>query len=93
MHIVYTEHLKTRLLLRQIEYALPEKIFAESMERYYDVETGHRVVVKSVTLFDRVRETMVAYVEEGDEVRLLTIHPLKDGQKDNRIATGRWRKL
>jgi len=43
MNIVYTGHLKTRLLLRQINHALPEIIIAESSERYYDVETGHRV--------------------------------------------------
>jgi hypothetical protein len=79
--------------LRQIDHALPEIIFAESTERYYDVETGHLVAVKMVTLYDKERETMVAYVEESGEVRLLTIHPLKDGQKDNRVATGRWRKI
>jgi len=93
MNIVYTGHLKTRLLLRQIDYALPEIIFTESTERYYDVENGHRVAVMKVRLYDRERETMVAYVEESGEARLLTIHPLKDGQKDNRVATGRWRKM
>lgn len=36
---------------------------------------------------------MVAYKQEGDEIRLLTIHPLKDGQKANRIQSGRWRKI
>jgi len=26
---------------------------------------------------------MIAYVVEGDIIRLLTIHPLKEGQKEN----------
>jgi len=28
-----------------------------------------------------------------DFVKLLTIHPLKEGQKDNRIKSGRWRRI
>jgi len=39
---------------------------------------------------DKVR---VAYKHEEVDVKLLTIHPLKEGQKDNRIKSGRWRKL
>jgi hypothetical protein len=44
-------------------------------------------------LYNRFREVMVAYVMEGDTVKLLTIHPLKDGQKENRVKSGRWRKI
>jgi len=32
-------------------------------------------------------------IEEGVDVRLLTIHPLKEGQKENRIQSGRWRRI
>ena len=44
-------------------------------------------------LYGKPREVMVAYVIEGDCVKLLTIHPLKEGQKENRIVSGRWRKI
>jgi len=36
---------------------------------------------------------MVAYTLKGEDVILLTIHPLQEGQKENRIKSGRWRKL
>jgi hypothetical protein len=51
------------------------------------------VAVMSKPLYDRDREVMVAYAIEEDTAILLTIHPLKDGQKDSRIRSGRWRAL
>jgi len=46
-----------------------------------------------VELYNKLREVMIAYVVEGAVARLLTIHPLKEGQKENRIKSGRWRKI
>jgi hypothetical protein len=86
-------HIKTRLEMRGIEHVLPRRIFEEASERYYDAITGHLVAVKAAELYERNREVMVAYVIESDCITLLTIHPLKEGQKDNRIRSGRWRKI
>jgi len=44
-------------------------------------------------LYDKERDIMVAYRQEDDDIKLLTIHPLKEGQKENRVQSGRWRKL
>ncbi|MBI2471809.1 MAG: hypothetical protein HYV59_11300 [Planctomycetes bacterium] len=41
----------------------------------------------------KIKEIMVAYLVEEDCAKLLTIHPLKVGQKENRIKSGRWRKI
>jgi hypothetical protein len=41
----------------------------------------------------KMREVMVAYDIDQQTVKLLTIHPLKQGQKENRIKAGRWRRL
>ena len=40
-----------------------------------------------------LREVMIAYEEQGETVLIITVHPLKKGQKENRISTGRWVKL
>jgi hypothetical protein len=93
MKVEYTEHIKNRLALRRIEYDLPKRIFEEAEERYLDVETRHLIAVMKVVLYDKNREVMVAHTVEEDCAWLLTIHPLKEGQKDNRINTGRWRKI
>ena len=93
MQILYSDHIKNRLSLRKIPYSLPQNIYEQSDERYFDAETGHRVAIMKVRLYNKVRDVMLAYIIEGDYVKLLTIHPLGTDQKLKRIKTGRWRKI
>lgn len=82
-----------RLSLRKIGYDLPRRIFEEPRERYYDRETGHLIATMRVNLYNKIREVMIAYVIKGDGATLLTIHPLRENQKENRLQTGRWREI
>ena len=72
---------------------LPKRIFEESNERYVDEETGYFVAIMTVDLYNKSRDVMIAYTVEQDFAKLLTIHPLKERQKDNRVKSGRWRKI
>lgn len=93
MLIKYSIHLERRLLLRKIEYDLPKKIFEQAKERYIDEETEHLIATMEIELYNKLREVMVAYIVDQEVAKLLTIHPLKEGQKENRIKSGRWRKI
>ena len=93
MKIEYTEHLENRLLLRGIGHEVPRYIFESTSERYLDLATGHSVAVKEVELYGRMREVMVAYIVEEGCAKLLTVHPLKANEKENRIKGNRWRRL
>ena len=93
MKIKYSEHIKKRLELRRIEHELPKNVFEQAKERSYDKETGHLIAVMNVDLYSKNRDIMVAYIIQEDCAKLLTIHPLKEGQKENRINTGRWREI
>jgi hypothetical protein len=93
METIYSEHLLHRLVLRKIDQGLPRMIFEQSVEHYDDKEKGHRIALIEADLYGKLREVMVAYVIEGDCAKLLTIHPLKEGQKENRIVSGRWRRI
>jgi tRNA(Ile)-lysidine synthase TilS/MesJ len=93
MEIEYSKHLKQRLTLRKIEYDLPKKIFEQSNERYFDEETGYFIATMQADIYNKTREIMIAYMKEGDYAKILTIHPLKEGQKENRVESGRWRKI
>jgi hypothetical protein len=93
MNIKYSKHIQIRLALRKIDHDLPRQIFEEATERYADTETGHTIAVGKALLYEKERDVMVAYTFEGEDVKLLTIHPLQEGQKGNRIKSGRWRKL
>ena len=81
------------MFLRKIDYGLPRKIFDQSHERYIDKETKHIIATMKVKLYNRLREVMLAYIVDHDIATLLTIHPLKEGKKENRIKSGRWRKI
>jgi len=93
MQIKYSKHIETRISLREIEYDLPQKIYKDAEERFVDNETGHIIAVKKVIMYGKERDVMVAYEHVNADVKLLTIHPLKEGQKENRIQSGRWRKI
>jgi len=93
MKIKYSDHIINRMQLRKIEHGLPKKIVIESNERYIDSETGHTIALMVVDLYNKNREVMVAYIVEENSAKLLTIHPLKQGQKENRIKSGRWRRI
>lgn len=62
-------------------------------EKFADTETGHSIAVMMAVICGKERDIMVAYRHEDEVIKLLTIHPLKDGQKQNRIQSGRWRKI
>jgi hypothetical protein len=47
-----------------------------------------RPQVASQTIYGKLREVMVAYDIKEQTVKLLTIHPLKEGQKENRLKSG-----
>ena len=91
--IVYTEHLRFRINLRNIPDSLPKEIYLGAEEHYYDVQTRHMIAVKEVEFAGKTREMMVCYDEKGDRIEIITIHPLKTYQKLHRIKTERWRKL
>lgn len=93
MQIKYSRHIETRLALRNIEYSLPKSIFENAKERFFDTESEHTIAVMRAIIYGKERDIMVAYKHENEDVKLLTIHPMKAGQKENRIQSGRWRKI
>ena len=72
---------------------MPRIVFEQAEESYFDTETGHFIAVMRVSLYNKNREVMVAYAIEEDIVTLLTIHPLKESQKQTRVKARRWRKV
>lgn len=81
------------MFLRKMDYDLPQKIFYQSNERYIDEKTGHSIATMKVELYNKIRDVMIAYIIKEDFVKILTIHPPKEGQKENRLKSGRWRKI
>ena len=91
--IRYSKHLQIKLVLRKITGELATDIYRDADERFRDKQTGYMVAVKQIEIYGHQREVMIAYEEDDETVVMITVHPLKKGQKENRIATGRWVKL
>ena len=71
----------------------PQEIYLNGDERYFDVLTDKFIAVKRMKYHGKSRELVVVYEEKGNEAHLITIHPLKEYQKEARIKSGRWSKI
>lgn len=90
--IKYSNHLRERTRIRDLPYNLAKDVLIFAVERYYDAATHYLVAVGKTKYKKKVRELAVIYKEdEANKIlEAITIHPLKQGQKENRIKTGRW---
>lgn len=88
--IIYSKHLIFRLKVREIDENLPKKIYEQAEERYFDRITGNFIAVGRTMYVSKQREMVLVYKEVENVVEIITIHPLKSGQKDNRLKSGRW---
>ena len=88
--VEYSEHLKFRLQMRHIPEKLPERIYRQAKQRYFDHETGRHIAILSTTYHNRRHLMMIAYDEFEDRVEIVTIHPVEKQQIRSRVNSGRW---
>jgi len=69
---------------------MPERIYREAKERYYNHATFRHIAVMSVIYHRRRRKMMIAYDEFPDRVEIVTIHPIESYQISERVLAGRW---
>ena len=91
--IIYTPHLEFRLEKRGVSSDIPGKIYQNSVEKYYDSYTDHKIAVDSLDYCGRERDVMIAYDEFEDRIEIVTVHPLKWMQKQQRIRSKRWTRI
>lgn len=90
MKLILTDHLKSRLKLRNISERTIENIFKKGQEFYWDNLRQHHVVISKVTYKGRVRKMLAAYDTIRDETEVITAHPIKDAEIKQRLISGRW---
>ncbi len=79
--------------MRGIPEDVPRMVYDQSTKRFFDTETGHAIAVSRLELLGKQRDVAVTYREDQHAVLLITIHPLKPNQIDNRLKMGRWKLL
>lgn len=91
MKLILTDHLKSRLKLRNISEKTIESVFKNIQELYWDSLRKHHVVISQVTYEGKLRKMLAAYDKiTVDEFEVITIHPIKDAEIKQRLTTGRW---
>jgi hypothetical protein len=88
--VEYSQHLKFRLRVRRIPEELPERIYRQAQERYFDNHTGRHIAILSATYHNRRRLMMIAYDEFDDRIEIVTVHPIKRQQIRGRLRSRRW---
>jgi len=91
--VIYTSHLEFRLKKRGIPHDIPKRIYRDSNEKYDDNIAGHKIAVSRLDYSGRDREVMIAYDEFEDRIEIVTVHPLKWMQKQQRIKNRRWIRI
>ncbi len=91
MQFRYSRHFVERQALREIPQGLAEEVFFRADGHYYDSLTGALVAVKRLRFQGVERDVAVTYQRNlAQEIIFITIHPLKDGQKERRVEDERW---
>ncbi len=83
---IVTEYLAYRAELRKFDLLIIEQIVRYGQERYFDTETGRRIVIGE----HPPHWVMIAYEENDKTITPITIHATHRQQIKFRINTGRF---
>ena len=88
--ILHYNHYAERRGLRSLPEGSGEEVLQNPDARYYDTWHNRLVAVKRMYVLGAECGVAVAYEIADNVTWLVTIHPLKEGQQQNRLQTGRW---
>lgn len=90
--IIYSDHLKLKLKLRNFPYNYPKLIYNTPEFVFKDTRTGSFISVSTLFYNGKLRKISIAYIFDEDNVKIKTIHPESDVEINNRIKKGRYEK-
>ncbi len=90
MRIRISQHFAERQRLRDIPGDFAEMVLRWADGYYRNGITGWFVAVKRIKFQGKERDMALTYTVESNEIVLITLHPLKEGQKNRRIESERW---
>jgi len=92
VEIVYTNHLKLRLKIRNIPDNYPKIIYDNPEQKFFDTLEKNFIAIKKLKYNERIRNMMIAYEDKKGIIEIITIHPISDEKIINRVMSGRWIK-
>jgi len=93
MKAIYRPHLKRRLKERLFPIDYPRKIYNQAEIHYLDTQTNHFIAVGKLKYAGKMRNLAISYDIIGENIEIITIHPISEKELKNKINTGRWKKI
>ncbi len=90
--VIYTDHLKLRLKIRNLPETYPKEIYANPEQKFYDNIEKTYIAIKRLEYNKKLRNMMIAFEKKNGNVEIITLHPIKDEKIINRVISGRWVK-
>ncbi len=90
--IVFSEHAETQILTRKISKAKVLDIYTSPDSYYYDVINSSTIAVKKIKYGENMKDITVAFIKDGNDVIIRTVHPSGKNEVRNRIREGRYAK-
>ncbi len=90
MKIRFSQHFSERQRLREIPNGLAETILHDADNHYRNGITGWNIAVKRIDFLGKERDVALTFTIDENEIVFIILHPLKEGQKDQRIENKRW---
>ena len=69
-----------------------EKILSVPVVQAVDTLTGNSIAVGKVFYAGKSRLVVVAFEETAENIRIITVHPIRASQYWLRLQSGRWKK-
>ena len=76
--------------MRKIPEKMPERIYRESKQRYYNHHSLRHIAIMEVYYHRRRTLMMIAYDQFPEYAEIVTIHPVTRKQIRERLRAGRW---
>ena len=85
-----TAHFSKRCKMRRISEQFVDNLVYHYDEIYFDKTTNNLIFLKKVKWINKERDMILVALIKEEDLYLITIHPLKENQKENRIENRRW---
>jgi len=90
MRVTSSKHLRFKMQQPAIPDSVPERIYRESRQRFYNHHSLRQIAVLEVLHRQRWVLMMIAYDQTPEEAEIITIHPITRDQIQERLRSGRW---
>jgi len=87
--IEYTNHLLNRIKLRKISKNIIKRILKSPKFLFFDTLNQTKIAIGKVNNI----HYMIAYLDDKNKWKVITIHPIKKSQIENRLKKKRWVKI